>query len=263
VITGAGGDLGREVAVLLSRKGARVALVDNDESRLDGVFEMCARLSPNVSRWSADVSSWDEMSSLASQLETEVGPAHGVYNFAGLIHAGLLVDSQPHDLERVIAVDLIGTMATSRAFLPQLAGTGHGQLVNVSSAFGLVSVAGYSPYNAAKFGVRGFTEALQQEVDPTRVAVAIVYLGGAKTGIMRRATFGSSVDAERVQERFDQTVARMAADVAADKIVSGVAKGRSRLVVGLDATAVDVLTRVAGTGYTRLTRRLGLKQHPQ
>jgi len=195
-------------------------------------------------------------------MQKEVGLTHGLFNLAGLIHAGLLVDSEPEDLERVVHVDLIGTMAACRAFLPQLLETGHGQIVNVSSAFGLVAVAGYSSYNAAKYGVRGFTEALQQEVDPTRVAVAVVYLGGAKTDIMRRGTFGSSVNPSQIQARFDRSVARLRVDDAARQIVSGVSKGRSRLVVGADARAVDVLARVAGVGYQRFTRRMGLKDTP-
>lgn len=75
------------------------------------------------------------------------------------------------DLERVIRVDLFGAMACSRAFLPQLVACGHGQLVTVSSAFGLMAVPGYTAYAAAKFGVRGFTEALQQQLHPADVSV--------------------------------------------------------------------------------------------
>jgi short-subunit dehydrogenase len=262
VITGAGGDLGREVATLIVRRGGPVALVDNDQDRLQGTFDSCSGLSPDVTRWAADVSSWSEMALLAAKVRNDLGPVHALFNLAGLIHAGPLLDSDPEDLERVVRVDLLGTMASCRAFLPHLLETGHGQIVNVSSAFGLVAVGGYSSYNAAKFGVRGFTEALQQELDSSRVAVAVVYLGGAKTGIMRRATFAKTVDSAYVQDRFDRSVARMSPARAAEKIVTGVAKGRSRLVVGLDAAGVDVLARVAGVGYQRVTRRMGLKHHP-
>ena len=261
VITGAGGDLGREVATLIARRGGPVALVDHDQDRLQGTYDGCAALSPRVTQWTADVSSWSEMALLAARMRNDVGPVHGLFNLAGVIHAGPLVDSDPEDLERVVSVDLLGTMASCRAFLPQLLATGHGQIVNVSSAFGLVAVGGYSAYNAAKFGVRGFTEALQQEVDASRVAVTVVYLGGVKTGIMRRATYARTVDSAHVQARFDRSVARTSSAKAAENIVSGVAKGRSRLVIGPDAVAVDVLARVAGVGYQRITRRMGLKHH--
>jgi short-subunit dehydrogenase len=261
VITGAGGDLGREVAVLLSRRRERLVLVDNDPERLDGTFTSCVQISPRVTRCVADVSSWDAMSQLADQVHADFGSAHAVYNFAGLIHAGLLLDSEPRDLERVVVVDLLGTMASCRAFLPQLTETGHGQLVNISSAFGLVGVAGYSAYNAAKFGVRGFTEALQQEVDPSRVALTVVYPGGIKTGILRRATYGPSANPQQVQDRFDRSVARTSCKTAAQRIVTGVSKGRPRVVIGADAAAVDMLVRVAGTGYQRVTRRMGLKHN--
>lgn len=145
----------------------------------------------------------------------------------------------------------------SKAFLPQLARSGHGQLVNVSSAFGLVGVAGCTAYNAAKFGIRGFTEALQQEAPD--VQVAMVYPGGVRTDIMRHGRYASSVNAAEIARRFDQSVARTSAPAAAATILRQVDRGRRRIVIGADARLVDVLTRVAGTGYQRFTRRMGIR----
>jgi hypothetical protein len=93
------------------------------------------------------------------------------------------------------------------------------------------------------------------------VALTVVYLGGIKTGIMRRATYGPSANPQQVQDRFDRSVARTSSETAAERIVAGVAKGRSRLIIGSDAAAVDLLARVAGTGYQRVTRRMGLNHN--
>jgi len=215
-----------------------------------------------VTAWPVDVAASDQVTELAQAIGAQVGPAHALYNMAGVIHAGLLTDSQWTDLERVIQVDLVGTIACSQAFLPQLIASGHGRLVNACSGFGLIAVPGYSAYVAAKFGVRGFTEALQQELDPTNVAVSVVYLGGVRTGIMRRGTYASSANAEQIQRRFDDVIARTTAQEAAARILHGVEQGRRRIVVGPDARLVDLLVRVAGSHYHRLSRRLGIRQHP-
>ncbi len=261
VITGAGGDLGRELAVRLSRQGARVALIDHDGGRLGATFEACRQSSQRVTAWTVDVSDFGDVSQVAEQIRVLQGPTHAVYNLAGVIHAGLLVDSEPADLERIVRVDLLGTMSCAHAFLPDLLQSGHGKLVNVSSALGLIAVPGYTAYSAAKFGVRGFTEALQQEVDPSKVTVSAVYPGGVRTGIMRRATYAASADRYLVQDMFDRSVARTSTSKAVTQMIEGVDRGRRRIVIGADARTVDLLARVAGNGYQRFTRKMGMR-HP-
>ena len=166
------------------------SVVDHHRARLAATLRACQQAGEAVTAWPVDVTAADQVAELAENVRAQVGPAHALYNLAGVIHAGLLTDSQLSDLERVIRVDLLATIACSQAFLPQLLASGHGQLVNVASAFGLIGVPGYSAYTAAKFGVRGFTEALQQELDPVNVTVSVVYLGGVRTGIMHRISKG-------------------------------------------------------------------------
>lgn len=262
VITGAGGDLGREVAVRLAAQGVPVALVDHHHARLAATMRACQQAGEAVTAWPVDVTASDQVAEVAEAIDARLGPAHALYNLAGVIHAGLLTDSQLTDLERVIRVDLLGTIGCSQAFLPQLVASRHGQLVNLCSAFGLIGVPGYSAYTAAKFGVRGFTEALQQELDPVNVTVSVVYLGGVQTGIMRRGTYASSANPEQIQRKFDEVIARTSPQAAAARILQGVDQGRRPIVVGPDARLVDALVRVAGSRYQRLSRRLGMRQHP-
>lgn len=259
VITGAGGDLGRELAVRLAGSGSPLALLDADGDRLESTMAACRQIAPKITTWVADVTSYNDISAIAEDIRARQGPAHALYNLAGVIHAGLLVDSTPADLERVIRVDLLGTMTSSKAFLPQLAETGHGTLVNVSSALGLLAAPGYTAYSAAKFGVRGFTEALQQEVDRSKVSVSAVYPGGVQTGIMRRATYASTADRDRIQQQFDQSVARLSTAKAVTQLIAGVGRGRRRIVIGADATMADLLVRVVGTGYQRVTGKMWLR----
>src|SRR5947208_3627796 len=98
-------------------------------------------------------------------------------------------------MERVIDVDFWGVVNGTKAFLPHLIASGDGHVVNISSLFGLMAVPGQSAYNAAKFAVRGFTEALRQEmlVNGHPVHATCVHPGGIKTAIARNA---GTVDGE-------------------------------------------------------------------
>jgi short-subunit dehydrogenase len=260
VVTGSGGGIGRALAIRLSSAGEAVWLLDNDDDRLDETAAACLDVNEKVLSTRLDVTDFEAVDRFANAL-TGVGTVHALYNVAGVIHAGLLSDSHMADIQRVIAVDLLGTIAVSHALIPGLVRSGHGRLVNISSAFGLAAVPGYTAYCAAKFGIRGFTEALQEELAPAGVAVTAVYPGGVRTGIMRRATYGTTVDAQSVQDRFDRTVARTSAAAAAQNILDGVQAGRRRVLIGADSRAVDALVRVVGTRYQCLSRKMGMRQH--
>jgi len=261
VVTGSAGDIGRELAVRLSGAGHSVCLVDNDDDRLADTRAACLEVNSRVTSTHLDVTDFDAVDRFARDIRATSGTVHALYNVAGVVHAGLLTDSRMTDIDRVVAVDLLGTIAVSRALLPHLIDSGHGQLVNISSAFGLVGVPGYTAYCAAKFGVRGFTEALQQEVADAAVMVTAVYPGGVRTGIMKRGTYASSVDAALVQDAFDRRVARTSAAAAAQQTLEGVLAGRRRILIGADARAVDALVRVVGMRYQYLSRRMGMRLH--
>ena len=113
----------------------------------------------------------------------------------------------------------------------------------------------YGGYNAAKFAVRGWTDALRQEMRlvGTDVQVTCVYPGGVRTPIMTKSTSAAGEeDARRRREFFETRVARTHPDHAAATILRGVRAGRSRVLVGPDAYLADALTRLTATGYERL-----------
>jgi short-subunit dehydrogenase len=110
-----------------------------------------------------------------------------VFCAAGVIHTGSLLALEFTDLTHVISVNLFGTMHTAKAFLPSLISSERGHLVTFSSGFGLMAAPHFSTYSASKFGVRGFSEALRQEMAFARrpVTVTCVYPGKIHTPIMR------------------------------------------------------------------------------
>jgi short-subunit dehydrogenase len=256
VVTGAGGGIGAALAAQLAHAGSALAVIDNDPKALARVVSRCVALGVPVSNWEVDVADGSAVAEVSRKITEADGPPDALFNLAGLIHAGRLVDSDFADIQRVIRVDLLGTIACCQAFLPSLETHDRARIVNVSSAFGLVGVGGYSAYNAAKFAVRGFTEALQQEVPP-HVSVSCVFPGGVKTEIMRNGLYAPNADRAGIVQRFDDVVARTSPEATAAAILRGSAKGRRRIIVGADAHIADMLARVAGSRYQLLTRRLG------
>ncbi|WP_459956522.1 SDR family NAD(P)-dependent oxidoreductase, partial [Mycobacterium avium] len=177
-----------------------------------------------------------------------------IYNNAGIAFTGDVEVSQFKDIERVMDVDFWGVVNGTKAFLPHLIASGDGHVVNVSSVFGLFSVPGQAAYNSAKFAVRGFTEALRQEMAAAGhpVAVTTVHPGGIKTAIARNATAAEGLDQAELAKLFDKRLAKTTPQRAAQIILDAVRKKKARVLVGSDAKALDILVRLTGSGYQRL-----------
>jgi NADP-dependent 3-hydroxy acid dehydrogenase YdfG len=155
-------------------------------------------------------------------------------------------------------VDFWGVVNGTKAFLPHLIASGDGHVINVSSVFGLFSVPGQAAYNSAKFAVRGFTEALRQEMILAGhpVAVTTVHPGGIKTAIVRNSTAAEGLDRDELAELFDKRLARTSPERAARIILDAVRKKHARVLVGADAKILDILVRLTGSGYQRLFMNL-------
>lgn len=254
VITGAGSGIGRALALNLAAKGARLALSDIDTEGLAETARQAHALGAEVKSDRLNVAEREAVLAYADDVVAHYGVVHQVYNNAGITHNGDVEKSDFKDIERIIDVDFWGVVNGTKAFLPHVIASGDGHIVNISSVFGLIAVPGQSSYNAAKFAVRGFTEALRQEMLVAKhpVKVTCVHPGGIKTAVARNATVADDQDAQSFAEFFDKRLALHTPEMAAATIVTGVAKGRARVVVGWEAKALDALARVIGPAYQRV-----------
>jgi len=254
VITGAGSGIGRALAVNLATKGARLALSDIDTEGLAETVRKAEALGATVKSDRLNVAEREAVLAYADAVVTHFGEVHQVYNNAGIAYNGDLEKSEFKDIERVMDVDFWGVVNGTKAFLPYVIESGDGHIVNVSSLFGLIAVPGQNAYNAAKFAVRGFTEALRQEMLVAKhpVEVTCVHPGGIKTAVARNATVADGQNAQGFAEFFDKHMALHTPEMAAEKIINAVAKGRARVVVGWEAKALDVLARIIGPAYQRI-----------
>jgi hypothetical protein len=250
VVTGAGSGIGRALAHDLARRGARLALSDVDA---DGLAGTVAGLPGEVRTDHLDVTDREAFLAYAEDVADHFGVVHQVYNNAGVAFAGTVLDSTFAQIEKVVDIDFWGVVHGTKAFLPHLIASGAGHVVNISSLFGLLAVPGQSAYNAAKFAVRGFTEALRQEMllagHPVRVTC--VHPGGVRTAIARNAGRGVGYEDGAAMERFERTMLRMPPERAAEVILRGVERDRPRVLVGNDAKVLDALVRLLGSAYQR------------
>jgi NADP-dependent 3-hydroxy acid dehydrogenase YdfG len=254
VITGAGSGIGRALALNLAKKGAKLALSDIGTDGLAETVRQAQAFGAHVKSDRLNVAEREAVLAYADDVVAHFGQVNQVYNNAGIAYNGNVEQSEFKDIERIIDVDFWGVVNGTKAFLPHLITSGDGHVVNISSLFGLIAVPGQSAYNAAKFAVRGFTEALRQEMLVAKhpVKVTCVHPGGIKTAVGRNATVVDSQDQQTFAEFFDKRLAIHTPEMAAETIVSGVAKGHARVVVGWEAKAIDVLARVTGSGYQRI-----------
>jgi NAD(P)-dependent dehydrogenase (short-subunit alcohol dehydrogenase family) len=254
VITGAASGIGRALAQRLSRHGCPVAIADVDER---GLKDTEASLRGPALARVLDVRDAEAVGGFAADVRGWLpAPLGAVFNNAGVSVCATVADAVPEDDDWLHGINFHGVVHGVRAFLPILLDQDAGAIVNTSSVFGLVGMPTQSAYCAAKFAVRGFTDALRQELRGTGVRAITVHPGGVRTGIVRNGRYRSD---PRGQGRSHEEMARdFAAMVpttperAAAVVHRGVDRGKARILVGPDAYLIDALARIAPTHYYEL-----------
>jgi NADP-dependent 3-hydroxy acid dehydrogenase YdfG len=257
-VSGAASGIGRAMAQLLSSRGCPVAIVDQDQERLG---QTAALLPGPVLTRALDVRDRQAQAAFAADVaEWAPAPLGIVFNNAGVTAAQSVAEGATEDDEWVLEVNFQGVVHGVRAFLPILLRQRSGVIVNTSSVFGLLGMPNQSAYCASKFAVRGFTDALRQELRGTGVGAVNVHPGGVKTNILRNARYRNhpmraELSHEEASKEFE-AMARTSPARAAEIIHRGVVAGRARILVGPDAYLFDALARVAPSRYFDVLARL-------
>ena len=257
VITGAASGIGRSLAQLLAGRGCPVVITDVNEA---GLAETERSINGPVLSRTLDVRDRDAHFELAREVrEWSPAPLGAVFNNAGVTLSQTVADVTPEDFEWIVDINFWGVVHGTKAYLPWMLDQNSGTVVNTSSVFGLIGWPTQASYNATKFAVRGFTEALRHELRETGVNAVSVHPGGVATNIVRNARFHvddrGGHSQETLQRDFER-VAHLSPDRAAEIIVKGVERGNERIRVGLDAVAIDLLQRIAPRRYFDVFKRL-------
>ncbi len=223
VLTGAAGGIGAPSAKALAAAGARLLLVGRDAQRLAALARSIApqRGDRRIEWLAADLTTPEGIEAVRrAALEWD---ANALVNNAGIASFGRLESLDPAHLVGVIETNLVAPMLLTRALLPALQRQRHAAVVNVGSVLGRLGLPGFSAYSAAKFGLRGFSEALRRELAGSHVKVQ--YLGPRVT-----ATGFNSAEVE-AYNRATRTAADAPETVAA-ALVALLASGRAERFLG-------------------------------
>ncbi len=262
-VTGAASGIGRELAVLLAPKGADLAISDVDEVGLAETVDLAKKAggATTITSQRLDVADRDAVHAWAEQVVADHGTVNLVVNNAG-VALGATVDGMSYeDFDWLMGINFDGVVSGTKAFLPHLKTAGEGHVVNISSVFGLMGIPSQSAYNAAKFAVRGFTEALRVELDieDCGVSATTVHPGGIKTSIAKNARMDDSIsdigqDSTKAIAEFEKLFIT-SPKRAAKAIVRAVEKDKRRLLIGPDAWAFSLISKLPPGMYQGIIAR--------
>lgn len=258
-ITGAGSGIGRALAVDLAGRGAHLALSDVDEAGLAETVGRCEGRGTKVTSQRLDVADRDAVFAWADGVVADHGQANLIFNNAGVALTATVESMSIEDFTWLMDINFWGVVHGTQAFLPHLKASGEGHVINISSVFGLLSIPSQSAYNAAKFGVRGFTDSLRMEleIEGAPVSSTTVHPGGIKTNIVRNSRLDASAagvagsDKDQLVVDFDK-VARTTPEKAAKVILAAVEADRRRVLIGPDARLFDLAARLPAGVYQRV-----------
>ena len=261
-ITGAASGIGRALALDLAGRGSHLALSDVDDEGLSATAAQCGGRGVKITTARVDVADRAAVHGWADAVVADHGRVNLVFNNAGVAVVSTIESVSYEDFEWLMGINFWGVVYGTKAFLPHLKASGEGHIVNVSSVFGLMAIPGQSAYNAAKFAVRGFTDALriELEMEGACVSATTVHPGGIKTNIARNArandsiaalTGESTVGADADLSAQFARIAVTTPEKAAHQILAAVERNRRRVLVGPDAKAIDVLARLPVAAYQR------------
>ncbi len=259
IVTGAANGIGRALTLALDSIGAHLVLIDIDNQALEklasDLVDQCMCLNFSVD----DETSWLDARNKINQhlVDSKREPyIHGIFNNAGIAHDSVQLTEMPtNQYKKIMDINFYSILYASQTFLDDLKQQEKSFIVNVSSIFGSAGIGNLNAYCTSKFAVKGFTESLRMEALAffPNVQVCLIQPGGINTQIAHQALQIKQDNEQRQREinAFNRLL-RTSPRRAAYKILSGVAKGKKRILIGTDAKLLDFITRLLPEKYTTL-----------
>jgi len=259
VVTGAGSGIGRALAVDLAARGARLALADVNAAGLDETRGLLG--AAEARSYTVDVSNADAVEQFAGRVRQDFGGASVLINNAGVALFGTFAEISLADMDWLMRINFWGVVHGCKFFLPLLESEPEGHIVNISSVLGLVGTPGQVSYCSSKFAVRGFSEALREELRTTSVRVTCVHPAGINTRIAVNARAGTATLLDRAEtlKRAEKLLAIPPED-AAQTIVKGILRNQDRVLIGKDAYRIDFIQRLFPTRASAMVSASTLKE---
>ncbi|MGM9471664.1 SDR family oxidoreductase [Pseudarthrobacter sp. YS3] len=247
LITGGGSGLGRRMALLAARRGARVLIWDLAADGGRNVRDEIRAGGGTAESQTVNIADQEAVKAAAA----EAGPVDVLINNAGVVSGHLLLDAADEDIERTFNVNVLALYWVTRAFLPGMTSRGRGTVVTVASAAGLVGVARQTDYSASKFAAFGFNESLRAELRSggSGVKTLVVCPYYIDTGMF-----------DGVRTRFPLLLPILREEEVAAKILDGIEAGREKLVLPPLVNLVPAARILPVAAFDRLMDFLGINR---
>ena len=257
VVSGGGSGMGRELVLQLLQRGARVAAVDRSRLGSRGTTEAAGAATSRLSTHVVDITDRTAVQGLPAEVIAAHGAVDGLINNAGIIQPFVPVaELDDTAIERVLDVNLMGTLHMVRAFLPHLLSRPEAHLANVSSMGGFFPFPGQTLYGASKAAVRLLTEGLYAELLDTDVRVSVIFPGAVNTGISEN----SGIEQPPGADAGDLPILSPAK--AATIMIKGIEKNKLHIYVGLDSRLMSLAIKVAPRPAIRFVKQQMGKRLP-
>jgi 3-oxoacyl-[acyl-carrier protein] reductase len=187
LVTGGNRGIGRAIAMRLAGLGAAVAICGRDNKALDLAAAELKKLAARVFAQTADVSRAADVKELVSKIESQLGPISILVNNAGIGLFGPIQEKSESEWDQVLNTNLKSVFLVSRAVIPAMVRQGFGDIVNISSLAGKNTFAGGGIYCASKWGLRGLSGCMAEDLREHGIRVSVISPGSVATDFGRGA----------------------------------------------------------------------------
>lgn len=213
IVTGASAGIGEATAIALALEGAKVVLAARRGDRLEALAQRIADSGGEALPIITDITDENQVQNLVQKTNAEFGRIDILVNNAGVAFVGPIDGANTSDWRRMIDINIVGLLYATHAVLPILKAQGTGHIVNISSVAGRTAREDIAVYNATKWAVNGFSEALRKEVYKHNIRVTIIEPGLVNTEINQNVN--DPVVKKRSEERRQSVTPLESEDIAA------------------------------------------------
>ena len=251
-ITGASSGIGEALVYAYKQQGAKLIISSRNKEKLYEVKAKCEGNPLDIHVLPLDLEKTDTLTEKAIEALKIYGKVDLVIHSGGISQRSLAMETRLDVAQRIMNINLWGTVALSQALIPSMIAAGGGQLVIISSLVGKFGTRFRSAYSASKHALHGYFDSLRAELYADRIRVTIVCPGFIKTQVSVNALVGDG----SAQNTMDDAQAKgMASEVCAQKIIQAIEKEKEEVYIGGKETYGVMLKRFAPLLFSKLMRK--------